>query len=120
MKLQSSCPTTLLQDASTKGFLANEQAGKHYPNCGADDDQADAIVHAMTVVALLAGQPEMLPTIANIIRVTQNTDQAVAFGLGAARILEAVGVGWGLGGGVIMGDEGCEGSPPLTPGHVFY
>lgn len=83
-------PPNTPQDGSTKGFLANEQAGKHYPNCGADDDQADAIVHAMVVVALMAGQPDMLPTIANIIRVTQNTDQAVAFGLGAARILEAV------------------------------
>ncbi len=70
--------------------MANEAAGKHWPNCGSTDDQADAIVHAMIVVALLAGDPSMLPTAANIIRVTQNDDRAVGFGLGAARILEQV------------------------------
>eukprot|EP00050_Salpingoeca_kvevrii_P007858 m.299110 g.299110 ORF g.299110 m.299110 type:complete len:346 (+) comp14040_c0_seq1:2-1039(+) len=78
------------QDGSTKGFLANERAGKHYPYCGANDDQADAIAHMIPIVALMAGNKTMLPMLANMIRVTQNTERAVGFGLAAARILEHV------------------------------
>lgn len=90
------CYTTILNgtkcyhDKSTKAFIANEEAGKHYPNCGAVDTQANAIAHMPAVVARHAGEPDLLDQVATMIRVTQNTDDAVAFGLAAARILEKV------------------------------
>jgi hypothetical protein len=40
------------------------------------------------VVALLAGSPDLLPTVDMLIRVTQNTTEAAGFGCAAARILE--------------------------------
>ena len=76
-------------DASTKEFVANEVAGRHFPACGGDDDQADAAAHMTAVVALLAGNTSaLLAALAPVIRVTQNTDSAVAFGSAAARVLE--------------------------------
>jgi hypothetical protein len=59
-------------DKSTKEFVANEEAGQKWPNCGGQDSQADAIVHMIPVVALLAGNtPLMLSTVDTVIRVTQ-------------------------------------------------
>jgi hypothetical protein len=98
------CFTTVLNgtkcyhDGSTKGFIANEKAGSHWPVCGANDTQANAIAHMPAVVARYAGSPDVLDRVAALVRVTQNTDQAVAFGLGAARILEKV----------ILGSSGPE------------
>jgi ADP-ribosylglycohydrolase len=78
-------------DASTKEFVANEEGGIYWPACGGDDTQADALVHMIPVVALLAGDTAaMLSTLEPIIRVTQNTDEAVAFGFAGARIFEKV------------------------------
>jgi hypothetical protein len=78
-------------DESTKEFVANEEAGNTWPACGGNDNQADAIAHMVAVVALYAGNTsEMLAQVDTVIRVTQNTDDAAAFGNGAARILEYV------------------------------
>jgi ADP-ribosylglycohydrolase len=77
------------QDASTKEFVLNEDLNITWPLCGGDDDQADAIAHMVQVAALYAGNSSaMLAAGADVIRVTQNTEQAVAFGLAAARVLE--------------------------------
>ncbi len=59
-----------------------------YPESGATDNQANAISSLAGVVALHAGSPDLLPTVEKFVRVTQNTDDAVAFGCAAARILE--------------------------------
>lgn len=77
-------------DGSTKSFLANYKAGKRYPNVGANDTQANAIVHMVPLVAALAGADHMLEEVESLIRITQNTDQAVAFGLAGARVLSKV------------------------------
>ena len=69
-------------------------AGKHWPQCGGNDDQADAVAHVVPVVALLAGNTSRMLAVADtVIRVTQNTDNGVAFGLAAARLLEHVLIG---------------------------
>ena len=90
--LYSAAPAFWYKDESTKEFLANEAAGQHWPSCGGNDDQADAIVHALPVVALLAGKntSAMLAAADAVIRVTQNTDRGAAFGLAASRVLEYV------------------------------
>lgn len=77
-------------DTCTRGFVANMRSGQTWPRCGANDDQDEAITHLIPVVALLAGRSEMLERCADAVRVIQNTDRAVAFGLAAARILEAI------------------------------
>lgn len=90
-KQGGSCTTTkgaCYRDASTKGFVAHVARGEHWPRCGANDDQANAIAHMVPVVARFAGADELLDHVAAVVRVTQNTDRAVAFALAAARILE--------------------------------
>lgn len=77
-------------DASTKGFIANYEAGRRWPHVGANDTQANAVVHMIPVVAALTGRPGMLDAVEEAIRVTQNTDDAVAFGMAAARVLRGV------------------------------
>jgi ADP-ribosylglycohydrolase len=78
-------------DASTKEFVANVEAGDNWPNCGGNDNQADALAHIIPVIALLGGNTtEMLATCDTVIRVTQNTDEAVAFGLAGARVLSHI------------------------------
>lgn len=79
------------KDASTKEFLENEARGQHWPQCGGNDNQDDALAHMIPVVAMYAGNTTaMLAAADTVIRVTQNTDDAAAFGLAGARILEKV------------------------------
>ena len=76
---------------SVKGFLRNyvtEQ--KHYPDCGSSDAQVDGVAKVAPVVALLAGQKELLATVDMAVRVVQNTDKSAAFACGFARVLEKV------------------------------
>lgn len=73
-----------------KASLQNYQAGKRYPHVGANDTQGNAIVHMVPIVAALAGKPGMLGEVEKLIRVTQDTDKAVAFGLAGARVLSKV------------------------------
>jgi ADP-ribosylglycohydrolase len=90
--LYANAPSYWYKDESTKEFLANEANGQHYPSCGGNDNQADAMVHALPVVALLCGKntSAMLAAADAVIRVTQNTDEGAAFGLASARILEYI------------------------------
>ena len=80
-------------DGSTKGFMANESRGVRWPKSGANDTQANSIVHSMLLAAKGAGTPGMLEDVEDLIRVTQNTDKAAAFGGAGARILEKVVLG---------------------------
>lgn len=76
-------------DGSTKKFVANYEDGQRWPHVGAIDSQANAIAHMVPAVAVLAGEEGMLAEVEKVIRVTQDTDDAVAFGLAAARVLRA-------------------------------
>lgn len=80
-------------DGSTKGFVANYQKGQRWPHVGANDTQANAIVHMIPLVAALADKPNMLDEVETLIRVTQDTNDAVSFGLAAARVLRGVVLG---------------------------
>jgi len=73
----------------TKEFLANKLAGKKWPECGGADNQANALAHAVPVVALYAGDTaKLLSEVAITTRVIQNNAQAVAFAQAGARLLE--------------------------------
>lgn len=78
-------------DASTKEFVQNYQSGARYPHSGGNDNQADAATHAIIVTALLGGNTTLLlDTLEPVIRVTQDTSDAAAFGSAAARLFEKV------------------------------
>ena len=85
------------RDGSTRGFVKNMAAGTGWPSCGADDSQANALTKIAPVVALRAGELGMLKDVEAVIRVTQNSDLAVAFGVTAARILEKAVLGQSFG-----------------------
>ena len=57
---------------------------------GVSDKQANVIGHVIPIVALKAGSPDLYPLLDNAIRVVQNDNKAVAFGMAVARILEKV------------------------------
>jgi len=74
---------------SSKEFVLNVKAGKHWPHCGAQDNQANGLCHAVPVVALYAGDTAaLLRAVSEAVRVTQNTTEAVAFAQAGARLLE--------------------------------
>jgi hypothetical protein len=77
-------------DGSTKGFLRAVRAGAGWPDCGVPDDQANAVARLPPLVAAFAGDPALLTAVERMVRVTQNSDIAVAWGTAAARVLEAV------------------------------
>jgi len=87
------------KDHATLDFAANMEkadgSGK-WPACGADDDQAHCYMKVVPVTVMYAGKPECAAKVAECIRVHQNNDRAVAFGLAASRILEAVLLGASL------------------------
>lgn len=76
-------------DGSTKEFVQNYQGGQRYPHSGGNDAQADAAAHAVIVAALLGGNTSaLLDALEPVIRVTQDTAEAAAFGAAAARLFE--------------------------------
>ena len=77
-------------DNATKGFLKNVQAGRKFPHTGAGDTETNAIAHVLPVVAMRAGRPGFYRDAEAAIRVVQDNDDAVAFGMTYARILERV------------------------------
>lgn len=76
------------KDGALKTFVENVKAGKTYPECGADDSQAVCYMKVVPVTCLYAGKPELKQKVEQAIRVHQNNDDAVAFGVAAACILE--------------------------------
>eukprot|EP00439_Symbiodinium_sp_Y106_P017624 s2835_g2.t1 len=79
---------------SVKGFLKNYVVEKKKsPDCGSNDEQVDGCCKVAPLVALLAGEPALLPCVDTAVRVTQNTDKASAFACGFARVLEKLVLG---------------------------
>jgi len=77
-------------DGSSKGFLRAVRAGAGWPGCGVPDDQANAVARLPPLVAAFAGDERLLPAVERMVRVTQDSDVAAAWGMAAARVLEAV------------------------------
>lgn len=77
-------------DNATKGFLANVAAGQKWPHTGDGDTETNAVAHVLPVVVMRAGRPSFLQDAEAAIRIVQDNDDAVAFGLTFARILERV------------------------------
>lgn len=77
-------------DNATLGFLANVGAGRRWPHTGAGDTETNAVAHVLPVVAMRAGRDGFLEAAEAAIRVVQDNEEAVAFGLTFARMLEQV------------------------------
>lgn len=74
---------------SMKGFLERMALGKHWPQCGSDDAQADCLTKVVPLVAACAGRSTLAEDVEDAIRVTQDSDDAVLYGGAFARLLEA-------------------------------
>ena len=85
-------------NSCTKQFAERRKAGGKYPKCGADDYQINSVIKAVVITARYYGRPELADKVEQAIRVHQNDDKAVEFGLAAARALERV----------IIGNEGLK------------
>ena len=77
-------------DNATRGFLENVAAGKKYPHTGAGDTETNAVAHVLPVVVARAGRPGFYEDAEAAIRVVQDNDDAVAFGMTFAHMLEHV------------------------------
>lgn len=86
-------PFTSYVDNATRGFLENFAAGKRYPHTGAGDTETNAVAHVLPVVAMRAGREHFLEDAEKAIRIVQDNENAVAFGMTFARILEQVVLG---------------------------
>jgi hypothetical protein len=66
---------------SITGYMRNVNSGMHWPRCGTSDSQIDSCVKIVPVVAMYAGHEDMLLEVEDAIRVSQDNEDAVAFGL---------------------------------------
>jgi len=73
-------------DNATRGFLANYKSGLRWPHCGSGDTETNAVAHVLPVVVMRAGRPGFLRDAEAAIRVVQDNDDAVAFGMTFARV----------------------------------
>lgn len=83
-------------DSALQQFMETYETKKdtitndNYTSCGADDHQAMIYAKVVPVTCLYAGQTELVDKLEQVIRAHQNNDEAVAFGVASARLLEAV------------------------------
>lgn len=66
------------------------------PRCGADDNQLPAAAKLPVVVSCFAGTEHFQTKVEEAIRVTNDNDDAVTYGLYAAKVLESVILGEGI------------------------
>lgn len=75
------------RNGSIRDFLKNLEA--KMPEPGSEtDQQIDCVLRIIPVAALYAGHPDMLTNVEEVVRLTQNNDVAVTFGMMVARLLE--------------------------------
>lgn len=74
----------------SKQFLENRSQHKPYPQGAEKDAQMNSVVKAVLMAARYAGDPLLLSKTEECIRVHQNDDVAVQYGLLAAKALERV------------------------------
>ena len=78
-------------DSALKAVV--EAVTKHeepFPTAGANDDQAHCFLKTLPVTCLYAGKPELRDRVEQVVRVHQNNDTAVAFGVATALWLEYI------------------------------
>lgn len=71
-----------------QGFLRAHSLGQLPPATGTDDKQADCVARLAPLVAAFGGDPQLLVCVEAATRVTQNQDEAVAWALAGAAVLE--------------------------------
>lgn len=86
-----------------------------WPQCGdPTDNQANAFVKVIPIVARYAGMPGLPAAVDAAVRAQQNSDAAVGYGLTAAHILEAVVMGSTVAEAVQSAAD-AAGTTPLVP-----
>ena len=78
-------------DHATAGFQTRMLEGKHWPECGAEDKQANCLGKVPSVVARYAGSGDLVARISEAVRVHQDHPDAVRFAVaGTATMLSRV------------------------------
>jgi ADP-ribosylglycohydrolase len=78
------------KNKASRFLIENFDAGKKFPESGADDGQANALVKIPVAVARYSGRPDFLEKVEETIRAHQNNDLAVRCGVAAAAILDRI------------------------------
>ncbi|EFJ53080.1 hypothetical protein VOLCADRAFT_102702 [Volvox carteri f. nagariensis] len=104
------------RNRSVRSIVAGWEEGKRGKELGDKDDfQANCFAKASLLVARYAGKPELREKMEAAVRVQQNNDQAVAYGMAGALLLEKVVLGqsvsealsWAVGEGGLQPDMGA-------------
>jgi hypothetical protein len=78
------------EDHMIKGFKENIAKGAKYPDCGADDDQAQSFGKLATIASVFEGSEHMLSSIEIAVRTMQNNQLNVDITQFLGRMLQAV------------------------------
>ena len=97
-------------DHATQGFQTRMLAGKTWPECGAEDKQANCLGKVAIVVARYAGTGDLVSKVTEAIRVHQDHDEAVNHGVAAALLLEQVVLGSSLRAALELSKASMDGS----------
>ena len=88
--LEEDMPVTRgYRHGSVRAMVEGHLNGLPWDQLGSDDPQVDCCVKIIPVCAAYAGDEAMLEVVEDAIRLTQDNDEAVTFGCGFARVLEA-------------------------------
>jgi len=92
----------------TKEFILHKKTGAKYPECGADDGQANSLIKAVVITTRYYGKPELMEKVEEAVRTHQDNDIAVLYAQAAARLLERVILGEPLQTVLTKPDEGMD------------
>jgi len=75
---------------ASKELIKAIDSGKVFPNCGADDSQANSLVKVAVAVSKFQGRDDWAQHVEDVLRVHQNNDVALKFGMAAAHIVHHI------------------------------
>jgi len=86
------------------------EASRPFPEepCGADDNQVSATAKLAPLVAVYAEQPELDQVVESAVRATNHNDEAVAWSVVSARMIEAAMLGLGVDGALAAGRDAAS------------
>jgi ADP-ribosylglycohydrolase len=106
------------RNKATRFLIENVDAGLQFPEAGADDEQANALVKAVVAAARYSGRPDFLQRVEDTIRMHQNTDLAARCGVAAAAIVDRIARGAAIPDALRWAASDASPLDPLTRGDL--
>jgi hypothetical protein len=75
---------------ASKELITAIGSGKSFPECGADDSQANSLVKAAIAVTAFEGLDDWALRVDDVMRAHQNNAIAVKYGVGAAHLVRQI------------------------------